>query len=996
MPPKIEELPPKVENVSKSKKKNPFATPKKTTVRRNASEVYPTHKGLNKLQYIGDKPIDLLFHDLEVKLEGNYQDLTIDVLYQRLIQVKVEEADDVDYMKRFQVLEYLLDKLIEIRNLSNENDLKDKNLIKISLHDIRTFSKVVNLIIVHGVYPAITAFKIGIPFEKRRLNHFNVSMGKNPVKIDKIPINSKSSTPFERIQKLLMLMYTKLYVVFQVQSDVKDLLSKGTGISDFLTIAITLITVPYFSKDVIAKVLSDFPNIIKLVETYELYQTYTLLLSTQSPSYFKSFVMQKLSTIHYDTPTGVLTLIEFVLGLRDNDEIEVEKYEHVSNVVLSKPKSISTVDYFTNIGNQCYNLLVNINRPMVTSCVVFILENLWNRNQMVTRDFFLKRIWNNFSPPNSNSDEILVTEAQLNNNVNVLISLTKKGLPVELLKVVFEPIILSVWSYLNFLKKNKKSTEIISGILVSYFTMVKDSEIETRDVYGLDTIAKNLLYDAEDHEFAIGPNELVQIQRKQRKIENSSKDQKVNMFITELDISCENFVALLDNLDDDLVQAIFLSTLKRWLRTGDSSNGNENPFIVLIDLRLLESIGNKFKDSLAKTPFEVLQIVQNFLSPQAREKLQVEHVNLVSQSGDVDSDDEDDFDENVEAQALPIVLELLSAILSETEVSLDEKSFESLRAIQKSLARLSATDVPSSIKSASTSLNERIDDLLNGDIPVQSEEEAEKADLKRAVTSLNDPLVPIRAHGLYLLRQLIANRSSVISLEFVVDLHLVQLKDPDPFIFLNVIKGLENLIEWDEKRMLSILCVLYLNESKETDLDERLKIGEVLLRYIQGANEMFSGESAKRIVSTALHLIRRKVPEEENEDNRLRMSSMSLLGTCCKVNPLGIVDQLENALDCALGILQFETDKDSAIMRRAGIVLIHDLIIGTSNQKEVPFPESYRFKVVNTLRYVKDTDNDILAREQAETVLDSIEELSSLAFEQLEEDSEDQFKSMRV
>lgn len=105
------------------------------------------------------------------------------------------------------------------------------------------------------------------------------------------------------------------------------------------------------------------------------------------------------------------------------------------------------------------------------------------------------------------------------------------------------------------------------------------------------------------------------------------------------------------------------------------------------------------------------------------------------------------------------------------------------------------------------------------------------------------------------------------------------------------------------------------------------------------------------------------------------MSAMSLLGTCCNTNPIGILDNLENALDCAIGILQLESDKEKAIMRRSAIVLIHDLIVGTSKSDSVPFPISYKEKVVTVLRYVKENDSDLLTREHAQTVLETIDEL---------------------
>ena len=125
----------------------------------------------------------------------------------------------------------------------------------------------------------------------------------------------------------------------------------------------------------------------------------------------------------------------------------------------------------------------------------------------------------------------------------------------------------------------------------------------------------------------------------------------------------------------------------------------------------------------------------------------------------------------------------------------------------------------SSLKGSADALCTRIESLLsnNNEILPANESEAQKQILQRAITNLNDPLVPIRAHGLYLLRQLIEMKSSVITLDFAINLHLVQLKDPEPFIYLNVIKGLETLIEWNEPLVLDSLCKLYLQDDVELD-----------------------------------------------------------------------------------------------------------------------------------------------------------------------------------
>ncbi|CUM47176.1 uncharacterized protein AC631_02633 [Debaryomyces fabryi] len=1018
MAPKIEEISPNKEDAKP--KKNPFESQKKkTTIRREAKDVYGSkepRKGLHTPQYQSKSAIDVLFSEIEEKLNGSVEDFTLNILYERIIGHGITESGNEEFLKRYKVTEKMFEYLIQIQQLSEANirNLDDKNLIKISLHDIKTFSKLVNLIIEYGIYPALNTFRIGVPFEKRLLNDF--SKNKKPRIIEKLPNLTEASKKYEYHEKLLTLVYSKFMKVFSVDSDVKDLLIKGTGFSDFLTVAITLITSPYFSEDKKPVYLTEYDNTISAIpETYELFQTYTLLLTTPSPSFFKQFVMARLQTLHYDAPKrdGLLTLVEFVLGLRENDEVNVEKFDHVANVVLTKPKSINTVDYFTNIGLQCYDLLVLINRPVVTSCIGYVLEKLWNKNKSVVRDFILKIIWQKFNPEDSHGSEILVSEAQLNNNINVLISLTKKGLSSDLLSALFNPILLPVWSYYVFLRKHSKSAEVIMSILVGYFTVMKDLSKLDDDIFGLDSIAKNILFDeGETWKYQMGKNGLVEIVRKNQEfVTNSdSKDNKINKFLGNLDSNCEYFTDFLKDIDDDLILKLFINILKRWFKINNLSStlGNdvdENPFFMLVDLRLLENIGSKFKESLAKTPFEMLEIVKNILMLQGKGKQEnnkVKNIDLVvdtADSDDEDSDDEEDFDQDNELlqQSFPVVLELLSAILSESSATdLDEACHKLLKEIVKLLERVNEnpSNISQSAVNGSKSLHDRIKLLLEGEKPPISTKDLHSKTLARAITSLNDPLVPIRAHGLYLLRQLVESKSEVISLDFVINLHLIQLKDPEPFIYLNVIKGLQSLIEWNETEVLRILTSIYVNEKNDNDLDERLKIGEVLLRYIESSNELFSGESAEIIADSMLHLIRRPLNDSDKEDDRLRMSAMSLLGTCCKVNPIGIIGNLDDALSCAIGILQLETDKDSAIMRRCAVVLIHDLIIGTSNSERVEFPKEYREKVSNTLKYILETDNDLLAREQAQIVLDTIDELVQLAISLLETD--DNYKHLKI
>ncbi|CUM66064.1 uncharacterized protein PRCAT00003718001 [Priceomyces carsonii] len=990
----------RADNRNEPKKMNPFySEPKKKTIRRNAKEVYPhkeqLRKGLNIPQYNSNLPLDYLFQEVEKAVNEPMEKINIQTLHTRfLLDNSFNQID-----QRYQVVEKLLNILLDIQTLSNESEIlqSDKNLVKISLHDIKTFGKVFNLILLIGIQPALEAFKIGIPIEKRMLRGFSSSS--IDIHIPKFPLDSiEANKKHEYSEKLLILCQRKLLHLFTVESDVKDLLLRGTGFSDFLTITIALITVPEFDKARSDSLLRDFDDICNLSDTFELYQTYTLLISTASPKYFKEFVMDKLKLLPLRAPRkdGVLTLIEFVLGLREGDEINVEKFDHVANVILLKPKTISSTDYFTNICNQFYNLLVNINKPIVTSCIGYVIEKLYYKNKLIVHDFLFKRIWQNFDPSEGKD----VSESQLNNNINVIISLSNEGLPEEISTLLFRPILLPLWSYYSFTKKKSKSNEVVKEILVGYLATVNSALDEDSS---LDMISKNLLYENDKWQFEVGANGLIQISSRKFELKSESKDKRINRFLNDLDLQCQYFIELLKNLDDDLIQRLFVHVLKRWLKISREPaqlDMEDNPFMSLIDLRLLETLVKEFEGVLARTPFEILELVKNLLmsftkNGQNTKSSIIEEVSRIQldddsdnaeeeeeeEENDDDDDDEDDEDENL-LLVYPTVLELLSAILSDSALLLDQRSSRLLEDILKPLRVLSELLSSQAIRNSANSLFERITLLLKGgDIPATSTRDAHEKILKRAITSLNDPLVPIRAHGLHILRQLVELKSDVISLDFVIELHLIQLKDPEPFIYLNAIKGFDSLIEWNKFEVLDNLLRLYGAQEGELTLDERLRTGEIIQRFTQNENNLLSGDIGSLITSSMLRLIRRSNNDASEVDNTMRMSAMSILGACCRANPLGIVDKLEDSLDCAIGILQLETDQKSSIMRRSAIVLIHDLIIGVSQLKLDIFPPQYREKILTILNYIKETDNDILARDQAETTLKTIGELIQLAME---------------
>lgn len=83
---------------------------------------------------------------------------------------------------------------------------------------------------------------------------------------------------------------------------------------------------------------------------------------------------------------------------------------------------------------------------------------------------------------------------------------------------------------------------------------------------------------------------MTQIVTEKPEFVSQSKESKINKFLNDLDFACELFVKVLEELDDSLIQQLFVKILNNWLNNDTQILGGEerDPFLMLLDLRLLE------------------------------------------------------------------------------------------------------------------------------------------------------------------------------------------------------------------------------------------------------------------------------------------------------------------------------------------------------------------------------------------------------------------------
>ena len=130
------------------------------------------------------------------------------------------------------------------------------------------------------------------------------------------------------------------------------------------------------------------------------------------------------------------------------------------------------------------------------------------------------------------------------------------------------------------------------------------------------------------------------------------------------------------------------------------------------------------------------------------------------------------------------------------------------------------------------------------------EEDRIRSTYQRALKLLQDPLLPVRAHGLLLLRELVGVRAGIAPHEAVRglepavrDVFLQAVQDDDSYMFLNAVQGLGALA--DSFGVLRALVRVYADGLQGVgagaltgqDVDVRLRIGEALGQVIRRCGE---------------------------------------------------------------------------------------------------------------------------------------------------------------
>ncbi|KAK4690688.1 hypothetical protein P7C70_g9515, partial [Phenoliferia sp. Uapishka_3] len=194
---------------------------------------------------------------------------------------------------------------------------------------------------------------------------------------------------------------------------------------------------------------------------------------------------------------------------------------------------------------------------------------------------------------------------------------------------------------------------------------------------------------------------------------------------------------------------------------------------------------------------------------------------------------------------------------------------------------------------------------------------ASRATYQEALKLLQDPLLPVRAQGLSLLRSLISTKSSLLSTDpalipAVLDIFVQAVEDDDSFLYLNAIQGLGALVDSYGRRVVGRLVEVYLGgrgevrsvgkgEAGRREMDKRLRVGEAMIGVVQRAGEALALFVEDLVPALLLVLRTSTLPTP------LRSSALTILATTVESSPTVMIPYADTLAEACLTLLSIES-----------------------------------------------------------------------------------------
>jgi hypothetical protein len=704
--------------------------------------------------------------------------------------------------------------------------------------------------------------------------------------------------------------------------------------------------------------------------------------------------------------------------------------------------------------------------------------------------------------PGSN---IAVKGTTVNLAINRIRCLTLQHPNPGLVKRLIYPILLPLWGIACSSQEEQIPIlhERVLPLLQTYFGI-------SVGVQPLKKIVDNILWDGGlTWTYAKDSDDQLALKKRTEEHHNHSNFMKL---IDSLQGRAALFVGLLgsDPSSEERTGDIFLYVSERWLVQPQASTGSQNSIgegrfgdnekliQSLVSAKVAEKLLDNFKETLSRRPLRVLELIKQVIDGElhrlkaqaaAKQGTEAGNVSLSTLANIVESENKDSEDApgHDSFESLTTAFSLLSTVIASPDFSPSEEILPLLESLKSEIDQLIPL-LPSSLSkpgmTSSMLLEIHIASPEHTGVKPTTAHISDLATHRQALANLNSDLPPVQAEGLSLLSNLIMNSSPVLDVPSSMSILLSVITDtsgvaaPEQYIYLNAIKIVGTLAARHPRTVVKTLIDTYADRYEVTKLDERLKVGEALLRTVQDLGEALSGETAKILgegliavagrrqlkpqaqknrerqlareqrkkereerkakedalppgwsmssainkAATELNLVDEdsdtESPEqaahaanvvaawaagvstdEQPDDLRIRASALSILASAIQTNIIGLgPSTVSSAVDLALATLTLEPEVESAILRRASVVLILDTLKALETAREARGGQNIGFgfslsdettprafnsaghstignipTILRTLRFVEGREEDGIARGHLRALIESFE-----------------------
>ncbi|KAF8915866.1 hypothetical protein CPB85DRAFT_1217291 [Mucidula mucida] len=744
-----------------------------------------------------------------------------------------------------------------------------------------------------------------------------------------------------------------------------------------------------------------------------------VISSLPSPPYVRRFA-GSLLTRQILRPHGIRGLCEAVFG--DNEEAmgeenDLDRLEHTAKVLTAVPKEMDAKVYYSAIVPKILELLSS-SSPEDKGTTPYKRPAAFAISRMLTTDahdgaakaIIIPLLKDPFHVISSRTTSFAAPDCLL--ILTMLITNTDPS--PTLISTLLSPSVPALYSLQQYLEQKKASDpsvlERVRGLLQTWARVVETSECVGilwsivvggeqdgwhTDLEGnITRTTKSSVPEAE--RFALFTPQ------SRREAEDAGEfDPDAN--IMEVYPDPAQFVAFLKRVGRvDVVGEIFVRCLEAYRAT----RKEDDPLKTLLYLQLVMQMQTQLEGGLLglKDPGHVLGFVKHALEDANRAKEPIKRadrsktgLNVFKITPDqVDSDDEEgDSDDDMPDserydEMTETAVNLLLAIL-EANPSLSARSAPVLDEIFDLLDGASSS-LKSLVREARMVMVARLASTSSS-----STSEAHKDDTvetyQRALKLLQDPILPVRAHGLLLIRELKAPNEALVPA--ILEIFMEAIQDDESYIYLNGVQGLAGMVDKHGKEVLTRLVGEYAKGPDgvwdKADVDKRVRIGEALGIVIKRCGSAL-GVYIDLLVP---HLMR--MVSSKQLPTTLKTSAVGLLGECAGTYLLALGSYWDDLIGGMLDLLQVETstaeEEDAAKgmdanptkkdkfppLRRAALHFMGLLVKETTravydgeNVFVMDAPSMRRAKL--TLGYLATTDGDgivkVMAREVNEALAD--------------------------